>query len=262
MYPSLQLGPISLSSYRLLYALGFILAFLYASRRGDRAGIETAKANTCLVLTLVAGLLGSRLLDLVIHWPSSFGEAVERLKVWGPGTSLWYGGFLGAALAVIAYSYWAGLPVAKICDIAAPSVAIGQIFGRLGCFLAGCCYGRAGDLPWCMVVPDISPVVPRHPTQLYDVVTMSAVLLVLHRFYDRKGRPEGAVMVLYLYLYATLRFLCEFLRDDDRGAFVFGLLSTSQWIGLAVLIAAALVHRRLLRQTGRPVFRGTSAQEG
>jgi phosphatidylglycerol:prolipoprotein diacylglycerol transferase len=134
---------------------------------------------------------------------------------------------------------WHRLPVWKLADLISPLIALGLFFGRIGCFLAGCCYGRETSLPWGVTFTDPNSLarlnVPLHPTQLYDAVNGLAIFFVLTWMEKRKAF-EGHIFWLFLLLYSITRFFIEILRDDPRG-FLFGdLLSTSQGIGILLAI--------------------------
>ena len=148
---------------------------------------------------------------------------------------------------------WYRLPIWKIADLFAPSIALGLFFARTGCFMAGCCYGKETSLPWGVTFTDPLSLarlsVPLHPTQLYEAAGGLFLFLFLIWMEKRKSY-EGQIFWLFLLLYSILRFLIEFFRDDPRG-FLFGtLLSTSKPIGILLAILSLYMLNYLERRSG------------
>lgn len=179
-------------------------------------------------------------------------------QFWNGGFTF-YGGFIGATIA----SWWLfkrdRFPFWKAIDMAGMMVPIGLGFGRLGCFLAGCCFGSPSDVDWALTFPGGSPAsdwqarehlldnhllasLPVHPTQLYESLGAFAISAFGILYFHERKRYDGQVFALFLVMYAVLRFSIEFIRSDDRGGF-FGL-STSQWVSLLMLAAAYFIHQR------------------
>jgi len=153
----------------------------------------------------------------------------------------------------ILFTKYQRLPVWKIADIFSPGIALGQSIGRLGCFAAGCCYGRPTKLPLGVIFRDpyshetvgVPLMIPLHPTQLYEAACNAIIFVILWLSLKSK-KFDGQVFILYLVLYSTVRFLIEFLRGDpDRGFLFNGLLSTSQFISLVLLIVAGTLFLTL-----------------
>ena len=147
------------------------------------------------------------------------------------------------------------MPLWKTADILAPALALGQTLGRLGCFLAGCCYGRPSDTPWAVTFTDqacLAPVnTPLHPTQLYSAFTNLAIFVILLIF-SRRNKIAGRVFWTYVLLYGLTRSIIENLRGDFRGAEVFGLLSISQALGLTGVVVAIVMLARASRKVLPP----------
>jgi phosphatidylglycerol:prolipoprotein diacylglycerol transferase len=140
--------------------------------------------------------------------------------------------------------------------VLAPGVAIGQAIGRLGCFAAGCCYGRAADVPWAVTFHDVyatrqvgTPIdTPLHPTQLYESAATLAIFIFLRWLSGRK-RFDGQVTLAYILLYAVARFVIEFYRGDAaRGMVLGGWLSTSQFIAILMVLAVLFLYPYVLRK--------------
>jgi phosphatidylglycerol---prolipoprotein diacylglyceryl transferase len=164
---------------------------------------------------------------------------------------VWYGGLLGAVFAGYFLMKRYGLPWWKTADACAPGIAIGNFFGRQGCFAAGCCWGKPTSLPWGVKFTEQGHQITGvpidaylHPTQLYESFAMLVVFLFLLWLHKRK-RFSGQVILAYALLYSAIRFAIEFVRDDPRGD-VFGLtsltgLSTSQLISVVIGISALIM---------------------
>jgi phosphatidylglycerol:prolipoprotein diacylglycerol transferase len=164
---------------------------------------------------------------------------------------VFYGGLLGALVTAIVLVRRYRLRLWTTADIFAPGIALGHVVGRLGCLLAGCCYGRPTDVPWAITFTNQAAAdnvgtplgVPLHPTQLYDAFAELAILAVLLAT-ERRGRAfEGRTFWLYMLLYAVSRFIIEFYRGDDRGM-ILGV-STSQFVSLVVAPLAIVMLVRL-----------------
>ena len=257
MYPELfRIGNFPITTYGMFLAIGMVLALMVASRLAARDGMPRERMYDLGLWTLVGGLVGSKLLMFVVE-DNVQVFSLDFLRSGG----VYYGGFLGGFLAVVLLVRYYKLPFWKVGDALAPGLALGQAFGRQGCFAAGCCWGKESHLPWAVHftekgheytgVPIYGPGgsdLYLHPTQLYESFFMLLVfgfLVYLHR----KKKFSGQVLIAYLIIYSTFRFLIEFIRDDPRGD-LFGLttatgLSTSQLISL--LVAAGGVVFMIMR---------------
>ena len=255
MYPELfRIGGFPINSYGLWLATGMILALIVASRLGERDGIPRARTYDLGLWTLIGGLLGSKLLMLAVdeQFRANFWNifSFDFLRSGG----VYYGGFLGGFLTLFFLIKRYKLSFWKVADAFAPGVALGQFFGRQGCFAAGCCWGKPTDLPWGVHFTELGhentgvPIIGAdglplhlHPTQLYESFAMLAVFFLLIWLHRRK-KFDGQILVSYAIIYSILRFMIEFVRDDPRGDFL-GLttmtgLSTSQIISLIVALGA------------------------
>jgi phosphatidylglycerol:prolipoprotein diacylglycerol transferase len=270
MYPELfRIGNFPITTYGIWLALGMLLALLVASRLAARDGLPRERIYDLGLWTLVGGLLGSKILMMFTE-PDVQIFTLDFLRSGG----VYYGGFLGGFLALFILIRAYKLPFWKVGDAFAPGVALGQAFGRQGCFAAGCCWGKHTDLPWGVHFtpsgheytgvpiygPDGSDLY-LHPTQLYESFFMLLVfgfLVYLHR----KKKFNGQVLVAYAIIYSIFRFLIEFIRDDPRGD-LFGLtsatgLSTSQLISLVVAAGAIVFMVLRLRKPSPEVENAAS----
>lgn len=257
MHPILiSVGSFRLPTYGVLLATGLAGAIWTAIRLGRTEGLETGRLLDLSTWLIVVGLVGAKVLMLLTDWKfyrDHPGELVSWTTLQAGG--VFYGGFVAATFFAVWYARVYGLPLLKICDLYSPAIALGQSVGRLGCFAAGCDYGRpASSFPRVVFTNPLShnlsgvPLgVPLHPTQIYESLATLGIFAILIRQYRRKTR-DGQVFVLYLALYAVARFFMEFLRGDEDRGFVFNhLLSTSQFIALLALATAAAMALFLRR---------------
>lgn len=241
MYPILiKFGSVVVYSYGFLIAVGFFFGILLAMRTARRQGENPDRIMDLSFYILVAAIVGSRLFYVATTWDSFAENPLDIFKIWQGGL-VFYGGFLGAVGAAVVYIKLNRLPIWKTADIMAPALALGQTFGRMGCFMAGCCYGRHSDLPWAVTFTSqncLAPVnTPLHPTQLYSAFSNLAIFIILFAF-SRRSTVPGRVFWTYVLLYGLTRSMIEALRGDFRGAEVFGLLSISQTLGLTGVVVA------------------------
>jgi phosphatidylglycerol:prolipoprotein diacylglycerol transferase len=243
MHPVLfSWGSISIFSYGLLIAAGFLIGVALARREASRVGIDPERMTDLGFYIVVAALVGSRLLYVLTNPSHYLAHPLEILMIWKGGL-VFYGGFLGALATALVYVRRKGLPVWGTADVIAPSIAFGQFLGRLGCFFAGCCYGKACELPWAVTFrhPEtLAPAgVPLHPTQLYSAAGNLMIFFFLMLLRKRK-KWDGQVFWTYVFLYAVIRSIVEIFRGDFRGPEI-GLLSVSQTIACFLALAAFLI---------------------
>jgi len=252
MYPELfHIGSFPVNTYGLFLAIAFLCAILITVKLAQRDGLPKEKIYDLSLWMLLASLVGSKVLML-------FTEPEYRDHPWQlisldflRSGGVFYGGLIGAALMGYFLMKRYKLPWWKTADACAPGIAIGNFFGRQGCFAAGCCWGKPTNLPWGVKFTQLGheitgvPVdVHLHPTQLYESFAMLLVFLFLFWLHKRK-RFSGQVILFYGLLYSVVRFSVEFVRDDPRGD-ILGLtsltgLSTSQMISLIVGVAALVL---------------------
>lgn len=254
MHPILfQFGPITIFSYGILIACGFGSALWLAGKEGVRRGVDEKSIHDLGSLVLVAALVGSRALYVILEWSQFADEPLRAFAIWEGGL-VFYGGLLLAVPSAIWFIRRSRLPVWITTDLAAPCVSLGQFFGRLGCFFAGCCYGAETSAPWAVTFSNPSGLAPLgvslHPTQLYSAVGNLFLFLFLYYWARPRQRFDGQLFGLYLILYPTLRFAIEFFRADQRGS--VGVLSTSQALGIPLVFLGVwiLLHNRLKKCEG------------
>lgn len=253
MHPeAFHLGNFTVHWYGVAVALGFAVGLWLAARRGLRDGLPPERVFDLGVPLILGTVVGARALYVLTFWREQFaGEPLWLVFAVWKGGLVFYGGLVGATAAGVAFILWRGWPLWKLCDALAPSVALGFAFGRMGCFLNGCCHGAATQLPWAVRFPadHVSGGGPVHPTQLYDAAWALALYAALAWGYRRK-RFDGQIFALFLAGYAVLRGIFEVFRGD-YGAERLGPLTPGQAFSIVVL-AAAVVLYRVLRQRPRP----------
>jgi len=249
---ALQLGPLAIHWYGLMYLAGFMTFIWLGRKRIITLNIRqlTNKSLDDLLFYGVLGvILGGRLGEVLFYNPSYyFSHPLKILAVWEGGMSF-HGGFLGVLVAMALFAYQHKLRWLELMDFIAPLVPPGLGFGRLGNFINGELWGRPTDVPWGMVFPQVDNL-PRHPSQLYEFALEGVLLFILLWFYARKPRPMGSVSGLFLIAYGSFRFLGEFARNPDDG--IFGLMtfgiSMGQWLSLPMVIIGVVMMRWSMRK--------------
>jgi phosphatidylglycerol:prolipoprotein diacylglycerol transferase len=241
MYPILfQFGSFTIYSYGFFITVGFVTTLAIASLkiRKSKIGISFGNLVDLFFYTVLSAIIGSRILFVWINFDDYRQNPLQIFKIWEGGL-VFYGGLILAIGVSLWYMRWHGLPIWKIADLISPLIALGLFFGRIGCFLAGCCYGKETSLPWGVVFKNPDSLarlnVPLHPTQLYDAINGLAIFFFLN-WMEKRKTFDGQIFWFFLFLYAMTRFFIETLRGDPRG-FLFGnFLSTSQGIGIPLAI--------------------------
>jgi len=247
MYPILfKIGDFALHTYGVLLAVGFLLAVVLARKEARRAGIDPNVILDLSFYLLLAALLGSRLFYVLTSWQEFADNPMDALKFWRGGL-VFYGGLIFAFFVGIWYVRKHRLNFQEMTDLVAPSIAIGQSLGRLGCFSAGCCYGTS-TTAFCAVTfrdpNSLAPLgTPLHPTQLYESAATFGIFLALIAL-RRSKRFQGRLIWYYFLFYSTARFFIEFYRGDPRGWAIPGLLSTAQAIGIPMALLALFMILR------------------
>ena len=259
MHPVLfHIGNFELASYGLMTAMGYAIAAGYLVPRLKNCGIKGLTQDTfwnLLFIVFLGAILGGKLLFIILSWPELGHTLTEKLSYIIHNLRygfVFFGGLLVAVAGALWYMHRKKLPVLKTSDFLIVGVPLGHALGRIGCFLAGCCYGKPTSLPWgvrftdphSLVPPELINV-PLHPTQLYEAALNFALFLLLH-YASKKPHKEGKILVEYVWCYGLMRFLLEFLRGDFRGGFLLGL-SPAQVISLAISAVALFIWTKYLR---------------
>lgn len=237
----LKIGPLEISTYGVIVACAWLAGVRWLVSRRASMGLTEDQVWDIVYWVFGGAFLGGKVMYFLVT-PGSFSFTFEALRY----GFVFYGGLIGGLAAGLWHARRHKLPFLKLADYCMTTLALGHGIGRFGCLAAGCCYGRHTDLPWGIALAGDPS---RHPTQVYEAVLNLALFGLLVRFAlprteDGRWRP-GGVLAAYIIGYAALRFAVEFLRGDDRGAFVAGL-SPSQWVALAAAAAtlAVIAYRR------------------
>ncbi len=235
-----QLGGFTVHWYGVLVALGFITGLWTASRRAPRTGLSAAAISDAGVWIIVGGIVGARVLYVVSYWERSFaGQPWWEIFAVHHGGLVFYGGLVGASLATILFAWRRRIALWPLADVLAPSIALGHVFGRLGCLMNGCCHGAACSLPWAIHYPSSHETggAGVHPTQIYEAGLNLILYGALAALYRRK-KFDGQVFAVYLLAYAVLRSVVEIFRGDYATR-TFGLLTPAHWVSVGILVAGA-----------------------
>lgn len=242
---------VTLYTYGLFLALGFLAAVWFTNRNARFCGIKSGDISDLFFVILISGIIGGRLLYVIINFEVFKASPLDVFKIWNGGL-VFFGGFISAVAASLITLKIKHLPFLKTADAIAPGAALGHGIGRLGCFFAGCCYGRQCELPFAVQFSDphsLAPLhVPLHPTQIY-MVFANLVLFFILVFLQRRKRFHGMIFLSYIILYSVFRFIIEFFRGDFRGDFFFDFLSVSQGIGILAVLIAVIVMVKLALST-------------
>jgi phosphatidylglycerol:prolipoprotein diacylglycerol transferase len=243
LFPKLfTIGSFYLPTYGVLVALGFLAGLSITVRLARKGNLDPEKVTNLAVYVALAGLIGAKLLMIAFDWPDIQIFSLSTLQAAG----VFQGGLILALITAFFYIRHNNLPVLAVADTFAPGVAIGHAIGRLGCFAAGCCWGKECHLPWAVTFKNqdanaltgVPLNVPLHPAQLYESITETLLFAYL---YWRCGRPHnpGQIIGLYLVVSSVIRFLIEFERFHEQ-ATAYGL-SITQWIAIGLAIAGAIL---------------------
>lgn len=248
MYPILyKIGPLPLYAYGLFLALGFLAAIFMSGREARRLGLSVGGFYDLCFYSILSALVGSRILFVLRNYEIFFQQPQRILALWDGGLDF-FGGLLVAVPVAFFYMRRRGLPWRASFDALAVGMPLGQSLGRVGCFMAGCCWGSPTDLPWAVrfTRPDTLCTtelrgIPLHPTQLYESLLYLLVFVVVFGVRKRK-RFDGQLMLLYFFLANLARFAVEFVRSplDERGLVFSFPMTQVVALGIALLSGALL----------------------
>ena len=248
MQPEIHLGPLTLQTFGIAFALAFVASGTLFARRLKELGKPVDWAYEGIFAALIGGLVGSRIDYVIQNWDQVSGDVLGN--VFSGSGLVFYGGLIGGAAGVLLWAWWRGFLGWDLLDVGGPCIAIGYAVGRIGCQVSGDGdYGKPSDLPWAMSYPH--GTVPTHqevhPTPVYETFAMGLVTLLLWNLRDRVA--PGVIFGLYLLLAGIERFLVEFIRRNDV---VFAGLTIPQLFSVAMMAGgAALLWAR--RDVPRPV---------
>lgn len=275
---------IPIRGYGVMAALGFIFALLVMRKLARRSGMKEQFVYDLWFAGFIGGWLGARIWYVIQFWSEQFADHPWQVFAVTSGGLVWYGGILGAMVAVIGFLRLKRRSILAHLDLIAPAGALGLAFGRVGCFLNGCCFGRTTDLPWGVRFPKTGVIpyelpdgslfyeptgspafvhqfqkhlvttedawsLPVHPTQIYASLYALVLFGIMYWYYGRRKAP-GQVFAVYLLLYAPMRIFFEWLRDDVPPALAG--LTPAQVMSIGVMIFGAALFAYAGRRS-RPV---------
>ena len=257
MHPILfEIGNFPVYTYGVLLAAAYLLGLQFALVRARALGLDANRVMDLGIWIIISALIGAKLLLLIVDFDTFRTSPSEMLTLMRSG-GVFYGGLIAAVAVAFWYMRRHKLPVWSVSDAFAPGIALGHVIGRMGCFFAGCCFGRSTDVPWAVTFTNEyarqnvgTPLnIPLHPTQLYEA---GAELLILGflLLLERRGRPfAGRTFWTYMLVYGITRFIIEFYRGDARG--MVGTFSTSQFVSI-VLVPLSILMLVLLSRRPSP----------
>jgi phosphatidylglycerol---prolipoprotein diacylglyceryl transferase len=232
-----------LPTYGLLVALAFLVALALTAKLARRENMDSETILNLGIYCAMAGIGGAKLMMILVDLPEYARDPARLFSLATlQAAGIFYGGLLAALIMAWFYMRRKHLPLLATADVLAPGIALGHSIGRLGCFAAGCCWGKQATLPWAVTFtrPEARDLVgvpldiPLHPTQLYEALAELIIFVILYRLISRPHRP-GAIIGLYLVLYSIVRFLDDFLRDPQQPNPFGGPFNNAQWISLALI---------------------------
>ncbi len=243
-----SIGPFTGYSYGLMIGIGVIAALMLSWRRAERYGTNDDAITGLILLTVVCGFAGAKVLAIIVHWKDIIANPSGLIK---EGFVV-YGGLGAGLLTVFLWCRAKKLSFGSVADCVIPGVALAQGFGRIGCFMAGCCYGKPTDSFLGVVFPaggGAPAGIKLLPSQLFSAAGDFILAIILLQFAKKHEKP-GLTAALYFLLYAIGRFCVEFTRSDVRGS--VGVLSTSQFIAIPAAVCAACLFFFLNRKKEKP----------
>ncbi len=248
MYPELfTIGNLTVHSYGLMIALAVLISAAAIYREAPGENLNPDHVLEAVIASAFFGLLGARLLFVFLNWDYFSANPAEILFAQFAGLSFFGGLFLGVFILYI-WCSWRKIGFLRLADLMAPYLALGYAFGRVGCFLNGCCYGQVTDLPWAMPAGMADDLL-RHPVQLY--AALGAVIIFILLKYLRPKRPFVGFILLSLFaFYGVLRFSTEFFREEP--AAWLGLTAAQNFSLVLILISVAAIF----------IFKGFAAKKG
>ncbi len=226
-----------------MMALGFLAGLWTATRRARLANVSADIIADVTLWLMLGSIVGARIVYVTTYWKQQFaGEPLSEIFMVQHGGLVFYGGLIGATIAGIVFLTWKKLPVWKIADVLAPSIALGSVFGRIGCLLNGCCYGYACDLPWAIHFPTDHEThgIGVHPTQIYDSL-LNLILYFSLAWWFRHKKFDGQIFATYLMGYAVFRSIAEHFRGDYPADHIHNGLTSAQVMSLGIFSAGLVL---------------------
>jgi phosphatidylglycerol:prolipoprotein diacylglycerol transferase len=241
MHPILfTIGPLTIHTYGLFVALGFVAGLLVTMKIGKDQGTPPQQVLDMGFIIILGAGIGSRAAFVLMNFSFYRQHPVDIFKIWEGGL-VFSGGLIAVLLFMGVYLWKRGISYWAMGDLWAPGIALGQGIGRIGCFMAGCCYGKSTEMPWGVVFTNADSLAPLnvsiHPTQLYSALSGLAIFLIL-LFLRSKKTFEGRILIWFLILHSTARLYIERFRGDPRGLVPGTEMGSTQLIALLILMAS------------------------
>jgi len=216
MHPVLlEIGTLKIYSYGLFIALGILAATIWMVRQVKKEGKPPEFVLDIVLIGVIFGIIGARLFYVFLYEPAYYLSHPLHILYIREGGLAFYGGLLLGLAAILIYLYRRRIPILAFLDLAAPATALAYAIGRFGCFLNGCCYGKATAVPWGVVFPVVDGL-KRHPTQLYSVLA-GFIIFILLLWVKRRGvRFQGQLFALFLILYGVYRAVIDLFRENAQ----------------------------------------------
>jgi len=242
-----RIGPIPIYGYGLMLAIGFLAAMLLAQKDAKRFNISEEKLSSLFPWIIIVAAFSARLFHAIVERPAYFWDhPIEVFYFWDGGVTF-YGGLIGAVIVLWIFAKRNKLSFIYMGDFLIVYTALGQVFGRLGCFLAGCCHGVPTDLPWGITVTNPDSItrplgIPLHPTQLYQALVNLITFIILYKV-SRHKKFNGQLMLIYGLTYPVGRSIVEIFRGDSiRGYIIDGVITTSQGISITIFVTCLVIY--------------------
>ena len=240
MHPiAFYLGSLPVRWYGVMMAAAFLAGLWTATRRGRLVNVSGEVISDVVLWLMLGSIVGARFVYVTTYWKQEFAsQPFSEVFMIQHGGLVYYGGLIGATIAGLIYLTVKKLPVWKIADVLAPSIALGSVFGRIGCLLNGCCYGYACQLPWAIQFPATHETHgdPVHPTEIYDAL-LNLILYFALAWWFRRRKFDGQIFAGYLIGYAIFRSIAEHFRGDYPTDHVHAGLTSAQLLSLPMLAA-------------------------
>lgn len=233
MHPILiEYHGMKLYSYGLMMVVGFLFAIWFINRYANRVGMTKSDAVDMTIIAFISGILGARFIFVLLNF-KQYGH-LSKLFEFQKGGLSWHGGMLGGLLAIFIYCLVKKYSFPAALDLVYTPAAASLGIGRIGCFLNGCCYGKACSLPWAVTFPYHKHPIPVHPTQIYEMILDFALFGFLVYWWNRR-KFQGESVLMMLSIYSVIRFIVESFRYNTPSQMIHGL-SLAQWFSIGFFI--------------------------
>lgn len=252
MHPELlHIGPLTIYTYGFMMATAFLVCYLILKHEIKKRGDDPEIASNIIFWGAIGGIVGAKIFYMVEFYRDFLQDPLGMIFS-GAGL-VFHGGLVGGTITVILVIRHAKKPLGEYADIIGPILLVGQGIGRIGCFFAGCCHGKACDLPWAVTFPHASPPAdyPVHPTQLYETIINFTMFFILVKFVRPRLKKPWMTFAIYLMIAGLERFLLEFIRVNPKVAWG---LSSAQFTSMGIFIAGLILLIILLNDIPIPGF--------